>query len=169
MYADCSTARVSSEVYTVAVASHTSLPSPVIAVSTWSGELLLYSVDHLLAVDPLVTSMHEPFAATSLVLRPGSSPNTSSGMQLLAGLSDGTMVIYDVELGSEGGGVKATNRKASGLGTRPLQLVSTGEISHKEETIIGVGLSERMSVLFESKGRIDFSTVNRKVSPGEVM
>lgn len=159
-----STARISNEVYTVAVISRSSLPSPVIAVSTWSGELLLYSLDHLRTADPLVTALQEPFAATSLLLRPASSSETSSGMQLFAGLNDGTMVVYDLELDSNGGGVKTFNRKASGLGTRPLQLMPVTEINNNEETIVGIGLSERMSVVFESKGRIDFSTVNRKVS-----
>jgi DNA damage-binding protein 1 len=163
IFAKFSTARMSSEVSAVAVTSHPSIPAPVIAISTWAGELLLYSLDHLLTAEPLVTALHEPFAAASLVLRPASSSETSSGMQLLAGLSDGTMAIYDVELGAEGGGVKVTNRKASGLGTRPLQLLSTQALRNAEETILAVGLSERLSVVFESKGRIDFSTVNRKV------
>lgn len=151
------------------IISHKTLSSPIIAASTWTGEILLYSLDHLKTAEPVVTSLHETYYACSLFIRPSSASPTTSGVQLIAGLSDGTMVVYDLELSSEGGGVKCTGRKSSGLGSRPLKLFPVEEFVQGEETIIAVGISERMSVIFENKGRIDFSSVNKKVRQCEVI
>jgi len=161
--ANSSTVQINSEAAAVTIISHKTLAAPTIAVSTWTGEILLYTLNHLMTAEPPVTTLWESFYACSLFIRSSSSSTTTSATQLVAGLSDGTMVVYDLEISSEGGGVKSTSRKSSGLGSRPLKLFPTQEFVQGDETIIAVGLSERMSLIFESKGRIDFSSVNKKV------
>lgn len=76
---------------------------------------------------------------------------------MLAGLSDGSLVVYDLD------GVSVKSRKVSSMGTRPLELHPI-QGWEGEEQISAVALSERMSVIFGSKDRIDFSSVSRKVS-----
>ncbi len=140
------------------------LPSPIIAVGNWSNEILLYTLDHLRFGESVVTTISESFYASSLMLKPSVAETTStSGVQLIAGLSDGSMIIYDVDLSGEGGGLTVKGRKASSLGTRPLRICSVSGASKREEKIIAVGLSERMSVIFEAKDRVDFSSVSKKV------
>jgi DNA damage-binding protein 1 len=157
------TVSVSSEVSTVAILSAANVPSPVIAISTWTSEILLYSLDHIQTTDPVVTPINEQYHAVSLMLRPSTTP-VSSGVQLIAGMSDGSMVVYELEQSDQGGGVKNVSRKASSLGSRPLILCPVDSFHLGSENIIAIGLSERMSVVFESKGRIDFSAVSKKAS-----
>lgn len=115
-------------------------------------------------MDPLITTLHEEYHAVSLHLRPNPESSTTSGVQLLAGLSDGTMVIHDIEQSVDGGGLESVGRKASSLGSRPLTLQPIDSFPHGEDSIIALGLTERLSIIFENKGRIDFSTVSKKVS-----
>lgn len=65
--------------------------------------------------------------------------------------------MYDLD------GLTVKSRKVSSLGTRPLELHPV-QGWEGEEQILAVGLTERMSVLFGSKDRVDFSAVSRKVS-----
>ena len=146
------------------IISHETLSSPIIVAATWTGDILLYCLNHLKTSEPLVTILHESFYACSLLIRPSAASLTTSGVQLIAGLSDGTMTVYDLVLSAEGGCVKSTGRKSSGLGSRPLRLFPVKEFTQGEETVVAVGITERMSVIFENKGRIDFSSVNKKVS-----
>ena len=76
------------------------------------------------------------------------------------------MIIYDLETSNQGGGVEIKGRKASSLGTRPLMLCSTQQKAQGGEMIVALGLNERISVVFEHRDRIDFSSVSKKVSHG---
>jgi DNA damage-binding protein 1 len=151
------------EVSAVSIISSTDLPSPVLAISTWSNEILLYSLEHLKTNQPVITTINEQFFTTSLLLKPSvSSSGSTSGMQLLAGLSDGSMIVYDLALSDQGGGLEVKGRKPSSLGTRPLA-ISAISSQDGDEKIVAVGLSERMSIIFESRDRVDFSSVSTKV------
>lgn len=155
---------ISGEIASLSVLSASTLPSPIIAVATWANEILLYSLDHLRSGEPVVTTISESFFASSLLLkRCNASTSSTSEVQLVAGFSDGSMIIYDVDLSGEGGGLSVKGRKASSLGTRPLRLCPASSSSNSEERIVAVGLSERMSVIFEGRDRIDFSSVSKKV------
>ena len=139
----------------------------MIAIATWTNEILLYTLDHLRSSSPVVTSLTVPAFAFALYLKPSSAASAStSSVQLIAGLSDGSMVTFALELSSEDGGVVSTGQRTSSLGTRPLKLCPMSSMSNGEEKIVAVGLTERMSVIFESKGRIEFSTASRKVKLG---
>ena len=139
------------------------LPSPIIAVATWSNDILLYTLDQLRSAVPEVTTISEQFFATSLLLKKSTvTSSPTSGAQLVAGLSDGSMIIHDIEIPGDAGNLIVKGRKASSLGSRPLRLCSTMSATKGEEKIIAVGLSERMSVIFEARDRIDFSSVSKK-------
>ncbi|WVQ78968.1 hypothetical protein IAT38_001060 [Cryptococcus sp. DSM 104549] len=146
------------EISAVSIINLPDLESPIVAISTWTDGILLYTVSQLAAGDSSTpTAITEDFYATSLQLK---ASNRSSGTQLLAGLSDGSLVIYD--LVNDGGSVVVSSRKTSSLGTRPLTLCSATVVSCGEEAIVSVGLTERMSVVFETKDRVETSSVNRK-------
>ncbi|KAK8849708.1 hypothetical protein IAR55_005043 [Kwoniella newhampshirensis] len=158
------TAQIPAEISAVSVIQSPVLPSPIVAIGTWSNDILLYTLDQLKSGDTSVTTLSEPFFASSLHLKVSVGKTTStSGIQLLAGLSDGSLVIYDLEPSGDNANVVIKSRKASSLGTRPLSLSPTdGPTSGGDDTIIAVGLTERMSVVFQSKDRIDFSSVSKK-------
>lgn len=90
-------------------------------------------------------------------------------IQLIAGLSDGMMVTYDLIVHAAGGSFELKGRKASRLGVTPLRVEAVHsraeEAVEGDEKVLALGLSERMSVVFESKGRVDFSSVSKRVSP----
>ena len=156
---------ISSEISSLSIIAGSAYPSPILAVGTWSNEILLYTLDHLQSPEPLVTTISELFFASSLLLKPSiASTSPASGVQLMAGLSDGLMVIYDIEQSEKGGGLTIKGRKASSLGTRPLRLCPIEGAVGSEEKIVSVGLSERMSVIFEARDRVDFSSVSKKVT-----
>lgn len=79
------------------------------------------------------------------------------------------MVTYDLLVHAAGGSFELKGRKASRLGVTPLRLEAVHSRSEEavegDERILALGLSERMSVVFESKGRVDFSSVSKRVSP----
>ena len=109
---------------------------------------------------------------TSLSLhRVPAAGNAVGHVQLLAGLSDGVLVTYDLSASAgENGKLVVLNRKASRLGQAPLRLEAVhssveGAAEEQGERILALGLSERMSVIFESKGRVDFSSVSKRVRP----
>ncbi|WWD20338.1 hypothetical protein CI109_104814 [Kwoniella shandongensis] len=157
-------AQISSEISAVSIIQSTSLPSPVIAVGTWFNEIILYTLDQLKAGDTSVTTLSEQFFASSLYLKPSIGNTTStSGIQLFAGLSDGSLIIYDLEPSGDNANIVVKSRKASSLGMRPLNLCPVeGATGSADEQVVAVGLTERMSVVFQSKDRIDFSSVSRK-------
>ena len=132
------------------------------AVGTWTNEILLYDLDRLQAGTSPVAPVTESFFASSLLLKSASSGETSS-LQLLAGLSDGSLITYDLGQSDNAGGITIISRKSSSLGTRPLTLHPiSGTTESGEEELLAIGLSERMSVLFESRDRVEFSSVNLK-------
>lgn len=120
-------------------ASAVALGNGVLAVATWSGKILLYRVPDFTSP----TALTEDAYATSLSIQGG----------LLAGLSNGCLAAYDLD---------GSGRKLSTLGTRPLQLHPIDWSG--DEQILAVGLAERMSVIFGSRERVDFSSISRKVS-----
>ena len=74
------------------------------------------------------------------------------------------MINYDIAIGNGVGTMAVKSRKASRLGISPLNLTATHTGANEQgERIVALGLSERMSVVFESKGRIDFSSVSKRV------
>lgn len=158
---DCT---IPGEVSAIALLANSALPSPVIAIATWTNEILLYTLEHLSQGLETVTSLKEGYFAQSLSLQVSTaSTSPTSGVQLMAGLSDGSLVIFELEQGETGGGLVVKNRKISSLGTRPLQLCPITVGGKQDETIIAVGLTERMSVIFEARDRVDFSSVSLKV------
>jgi DNA damage-binding protein 1 len=160
-----SSATIPAEVSALSMLSNDALPSPIIAVSTWTNEILVYALSDLVASSGVVHTLTENAFASSLLLKLSNSNNTSStDIQLLAGLSDGGLVVYDLALADVVGGIKELGRKASSLGTRPLRLEPVKVWQGGEENVVAVGLSERMSVIFENKDRLDFSSVSKRVS-----
>ncbi|WWC95424.1 hypothetical protein V866_002287 [Kwoniella sp. B9012] len=154
---------IASEISSVSVIQSATLPSPVLAIGTWTNEILLYTLAQILSGSTGVTTLNEQFFPFSLHLRPFSSSSTStSGIQLLAGLSDGSLVIYDLEPSGPNDEIIVKSRKSSSLGNRPLSICPTNGPVVGDDKVIGIGLSERMSVIFESGDRVDFSSVNRK-------
>lgn len=139
------------------------LATPVIAISTWSNEIMVYTAETLKNSDSWAVPIKEGHFAVSLMLHPSAGSDTSGGIKLLAGLSDGTMVLYEIET-SAGGDLEIKSRKASSLGTKPLKLYPANFQREGDEMVFAVGISDRMSVIFESKDRIDFSSVSTKVS-----
>lgn len=138
------------------------MPSPVVAVGTWANEILLYDLDRLQAGVSPVAPITESFFASSLLLKSTVSGESSS-LQLLAGLSDGSLVTYDIGQADNAGGIAINGRKSSSLGTLPLTLHPiSGTTETGEEELLAIGLSERTSVLFESRDRVEFSSVNLK-------
>lgn len=124
----------------------------VLVIATWTNEILLYSIKNLdSSSQPL--KIVEDACAVSLLLQ-------RAPLRLLAGLGNGMLITLDLAIDS---GIKNMGRKASKLGSRPLRLFPISEWQG-DERIAAVGLSERMSVIFETKGRIDFSSVGQRVS-----
>ncbi|WVW86882.1 hypothetical protein I302_108937 [Kwoniella bestiolae CBS 10118] len=156
---------VSSEISSVSLIQSPTLPSPVLAIGTWTNEILLYTLTQLQSGITTLTIMREAYFASSLHLKLSSARSTStstSGIQLLAGLSDGSLVIYDLEPSGDNGQVSVKSRKSSSLGNRPLTVCPTTGPVVGDDRVVAVGLSERMSVVFESGDRVDFSSVSRK-------
>lgn len=109
------------------------------AVADWTG-----SVDVLRLPDfEPVLSVQEPSYAWSLLL---------TSTVLHAGLSDGTYVGHDLD-------TKA--RTQSSLGSRPLTLAPV-TVSSGDDTVFAAGVSERLSLLFESRGHTEVSTSGMK-------
>lgn len=160
--AKTSTCAIPAEIASVTIYTSSNIPSPVVAIGTWSNEILLYTLDHLQNGASTVTTIPETHFASSLLLKPRLSADPSS-LQLLAGLSDGSLVVYDVDQSDSAGGLAVTNRKASSLGTRPLSLQAiSGHTPNGEEQLVAIGLTERTSIVFETHDRIDTSSISRK-------
>jgi hypothetical protein len=141
--------------------------SPVVAVGTWSNRIMVTDIESLegLALSS-ATPITEAAYATSLMIRP-TSQNDPTGFQLMAGLSDGSLAIYDFDWKRpirEYAKVKG-DRKISSLGTQPLTLHPTLGHTASGGEILAMGLSDRASLIFLHKDRIDFSSVS---TPGLV-
>lgn len=132
-----------------AVAIHETSDDVIIAYSTWSNKIHITTL----------TSQEAPHTELESVVASFLLITQNTPPRLLAGLSDGSMITYELQLFT---GVKGASKKVSSLGMRPLSLCRIDLVDAKEKTIC-VGLSERMSVVFESKGRVDFSSASKKV------
>ncbi len=146
--------QVRQEVSAVGIISHPSSASPIIAIATWNGET---NIMHVVTAKSLMVT--ETSYAQSLLF----VTSSSAGIRLMSGLSDGSLAINDIAVDSDSGEISTSNRKVSSLGTRPLQLCPISSHSNGDENVIAIGLSERMSVVFEARDRIDFSSVSKKV------
>ncbi|WRT69742.1 uncharacterized protein IL334_006733 [Kwoniella shivajii] len=154
---------VESEISSLSIIQLETLPSPILAIGTWSNQILLYTLSQSQSGSTALTTVNESFFPSSLHLKASVGSSTStSGIQLFAGLSDGSLVICDLEPSGPNGEIVVKSKKASSLGTRPLLVCPTNGPDVGGEKVIGVGLSERMSVIFESGDRLDFSSVSRK-------
>nr|XP_019009308.1 uncharacterized protein I206_05956 [Kwoniella pini CBS 10737]OCF48089.1 hypothetical protein I206_05956 [Kwoniella pini CBS 10737] len=154
---------VATEISSIAIINSPNLPSPIISIGTWSNDILLYTIAQIQSGSAALTTLKEAFFATSLYLKPSVSPTTStSGVQLLAGLSDGSLIMYDLEPSGPDGEVIVKSRKVTSLGNRPLKINPTIGPNVSGDKVVGVALTERMSVIFESGERIDTSSVSRK-------
>lgn len=152
------------EIAAIAILMTPQLPSPVVAVSTWSSMLTVCCIKAL-ATTQTEYAISVPAVASSLLLKMSNSNiSSTSGCQLLAGLSDGGFVTYELEPSDDISGISVLAQKTSSLGTRPLRLCPVDDWTRGEETVVAIGLTERMSVIFEARDRIDFSSVSRKVS-----
>lgn len=155
--------RAPAEIASLNVYAGENVPSPIIAVATWTRKILLYTLSNLGSTDILATTISEQAFSSSLHLRRslGASVQTSS-VQLIAGLSDGSMISYRLDQAEEGGGLVVSDRKASSLGVRPLRVQAVAGLKDGDDDIFAVGLTERMSVVFESRGRVEFSSVAKR-------
>lgn len=158
--AEFSSRNVGAEVSSLAVHSSNGSGPSVLAIGTWANEILLYDVTDLQNGSSPVKPITESYFASSMLLKTSISDEAST-LQLLAGLSDGSLVTYDLDV--ESGDLIVRGRKASSLGTQPLSLHSiTGSTSNGDEKLLAIGLSERMSILFESRDRVEFSSASTK-------
>lgn len=150
------------EISAIDIFSSPTPASPILAISLWTNEILLYTLESFRSSHAPARSISEAFFATALQLK---MSNATTEIQLMAGLSDGSLVVYDIE--SSDAGLSVRGRKVSSLGTRPLLLCPVS-LDQGDEQVVAIGLSERTSVIFESKDRIEFSSVNKKVSQKHV-
>ncbi|GMK54981.1 hypothetical protein CspeluHIS016_0200370 [Cutaneotrichosporon spelunceum] len=83
-------------------------------------------------------------------------------LRLMAGLADGTLVNYDAdEVGLKSNLTKG--RMQSSLGSLPLTIANLKIKSERfEERVIAAGISDRLSVVFESRGHLEFSASGKK-------
>lgn len=161
-FADVRSTNVGLEISSVSILAPGEETSPFLVIGTWANEIFLCNVAQLSSASFPGTSITESYVASSLLLRLASLDGAPS-IQLLAGLSDGSVVTYDIASDSTSGNLVVRGRKASSLGTQPLALQSiSGSTSNGDETLLAIGLSERMSILFESRDRVEFSSVSLK-------
>jgi hypothetical protein len=148
---------VGAEVSAVAIVSTTS--STLIAIGTWTNLISIYAADQLHPILYRRLTTEESFFASSIMLRPASS---NSGLQLLAGLSDGSLVTYEFDFDTSTDDTEVTlrDRKISSLGTRPLTLHPIQSRTASGDELLAIGLSDRTSIIFLNSDRIDFSSVS---------
>ena len=152
------TGKVGAEVSSVAILSNDGLSSPIIAIGTWSNAITVYTPDQLKLGSPPLATMTESFFPSSLLLRSGSDAN----LQLLAGLSDGSLIIYDFasDPSIASSSLTMRDRKISSLGTQPLTLHPIQSRTASGDDLLAFGLGDRASILFVTGNRIDFSSVS---------
>lgn len=128
----------------------------VIATSNWNGDINLFTSASLAAEEPFAHIREEAYA-TSLLFQA-----SAGGLRILAGLSDGSLVSYDIEAASD---CLAKSRVTSSLGSR-LLTVSPLQTSSDlvEETVTAIGISERLTLLYESRNHVESSASGKKVS-----
>jgi DNA damage-binding protein 1 len=151
------TLSVGSEITTVAMFASAS-SSPTVAVGTWTNEIQLFNLDKIDTSAVPLLKISESFYASSIILKAPS--DTAGNLQVLAGLSDGSLITY--ELGATADGkLSMTGRKVSSLGSQPLALHSiSGTTLSGDEQLLAVGLTDRMSILYGSRDTVEFSSVS---------
>lgn len=128
--------------------------SSYFAIADWDGNIELLSLGGTEKGSVLKT-FHEAAYATTLQFQ-------TSGKQpprLLAGLSDGTFVSYSLKSDAP------ETRHASSLGSRPLRLIALDISPNGEEHVVAAGISDRLSLVFESRDHFEFSSSGKKVAP----
>jgi hypothetical protein len=133
--------------------------STLIAVGTWTNTISIYTSDQLNSGSPSVASLEEQYFAASLMMR---SAFDGSRLQLLSGLSDGSLVVHEFDLDYSASDPTLTlrDRKISSLGTQPLTLHPVQSRTSSGEELLAIGLSDRTSIIFLNGDRIDFSSVS---------
>jgi hypothetical protein len=133
--------------------------STLIAVGTWTNTISIYTSDQLKSGLAPAVSLEEQYFASSLMLRPASD---GSRLQLLGGLSDGSLVVHEFEFETSTGEPTLTlrERKISYLGTQPLTLHPVQSRTASGDELLAIGLSDRTSIIFLNGDKIDFSSVS---------
>ena len=151
------TGNVGAEVSAVAILSAGS--STLIAVGSWTNAISIYTSDQLSSASAPMVSLEEQFFAGSLMLR---SAVNGSRLQLLGGLSDGSLVVHEFDLDHSAGKLTLTlrDRKISYLGTQPLTLHPAQSRTASGDELLAIGLSDRTSIVFVNGDKIDFSSVS---------
>jgi hypothetical protein len=151
------TGNVGAEVSAVAVLYTGS--SSLIAVGTWTNTISIYTSDQLKSGSAPVVSLEEQYFASSLMMRPASN---GSRLQLLGGLSDGSLVVHEFDLDQSSAQPTLTlrERKISYLGTQPLTLHPVQSRTASGDELLAIGLSDRTSIIFLNGDKIDFSSVS---------
>ena len=147
-------ANVGAEISAVAIITNES--SPIIAVGTWTNMISLYTADQLSAGSAPLATLEESYFASSLMLR---SSVSASSLQLLGGLSDGSLVVYELDPDSPTT-LSLRDRKISSLGTQPLSLHPIQSRTASGDELLAIGLSDRTSIIFLNGDRVDFSSAS---------
>ncbi|BEJ16509.1 hypothetical protein CspHIS471_0511140 [Cutaneotrichosporon sp. HIS471] len=86
----------------------------------------------------------------------------SGALRLMAGLADGTLVSYNADhFGLKSNLTKG--RMQSALGSRPLVIANLEIKSERfDERVVAAGISDRLSLVFESRGHLEFSASGKK-------
>lgn len=131
----------------------------LIAIGDWNGDIRLYTGSDLASGTPFAETREAAYASALLF-----QDTPGGGLRLLAGLSDGNLVTYDVDASAQ---CLAANRISSSLGSLPLRLASVHLPSDLfEEPVTGIGISDRLNVLFESRNHLESSASGKAVRVG---
>lgn len=124
-------------------------------MADWSGDIELLALDGA-DQGTVLKSIHETAYAISVQFQ----ESDKQPPRLLAGLSDGTFVSYSIKPEEV---ETADSRHASSLGLRPLRLIALDISPNAEEHVVAAGISDRLSLVFESRGHYEFSSSGKKV------
>jgi len=151
------TGNVGAEVSAVAILSAGS--STFVAVGTWTNTISIYTSDQLNSGSAPIVSLEEQYFAGSLMLRTASN---GSRLQLLGGLSDGSLVVHEFDFETLTGEptLNLRDRKISYLGTQPLALHPVHSRTASGDELLAIGLSDRTSIIFLNGDKIDFSSAS---------
>ncbi len=133
----------------------------VVAAAFYDGSIAVFHSEVMDKKDPvLLAKTRERAHAVSLKFY----EDESGMLRLMAGLADGTLVSYDADSDGLKSGL-TKGRTQSTLGSRPLVIADLViESDRFEERIVAAGISDRLSLVFESRGHLEFSASGKKVS-----
>ncbi|CAK9784030.1 hypothetical protein CC85DRAFT_281947 [Cutaneotrichosporon oleaginosum] len=130
-----------------------------VAAAYHDGTVTVFNPDSMDDGDaaPLVKTFEESYAVSLKLYA-----DESKTMRLMAGLADGTLVSCDVdEVGCQSGFTKGRTQNA--LGLMPLDIADFEvECEGLEERVLAVGISDHMSLVFESRRHLEFSASGKK-------